>query len=200
MRIQRLVLATGNASKLRELSALLAPVGIVVEAQGPVRVATVEETGASFIENALIKARHASRCMDLPALADDSGLAVDALGGAPGIHSARYAGSHGDDEANNRKLLQELAGRPEAERGARFICALALVRHAEDPVPIVCVGEWRGTIAETPAGSNGFGYDPLFIVPERGCRSAELSPEEKGRLSHRGRALAQLLARLNEGA
>jgi XTP/dITP diphosphohydrolase len=194
--LRTLVLATGNPGKLRELRGLLEPAGIEVRPQDELGVPEADETGASFIENALLKARNAARHTGLAALADDSGLAVDALGGAPGIRSARYAGEPGDDAANNAKLLSALDGVPLAERGARFICAMALVRHADDPVPIVCVGEWRGLIADAERGDNGFGYDPLFIVPERGCRSAELSAADKGQLSHRGRALGQLLARI----
>ncbi|HYQ38633.1 MAG TPA: RdgB/HAM1 family non-canonical purine NTP pyrophosphatase, partial [Pseudomonas sp.] len=154
-----------------------------------------EETGLSFVENAILKARHAARVSGLPALADDSGLAVDALGGAPGIYSARYAGGK-DDAANNAKLLAELADVPDAERGAQFVCALALVRHAEDPLPILCEGLWHGRILHEARGEHGFGYDPLFWVPECDCASAELPAAEKNRLSHRARAMAQLKQRL----
>jgi XTP/dITP diphosphohydrolase len=154
-----------------------------------------EENGLSFIENALIKARHAARVSGLPALADDSGLAVDALGGAPGIHSARYAGGK-DDAANNAKLLDALREVPDAERGAQFVCALALVRHADDPLPIICEGLWQGRILHAPQGGNGFGYDPLFWIQELGCSSAELDSQTKNRLSHRARAMAQLKQRL----
>jgi len=198
--LRTLVLATGNAGKLREISELLAPAGIEVRPQAELGVPEAEETGASFIENALIRARNAARHTGLAALADDSGLAVDALGGAPGIRSARYAGESGDDAANNAKLLAALDGVLPAQRGARFICAMVLVRHAEAPVPMVCVGEWRGLIADADRGENGFGYDPLFIVPERGCHSAELSPADKGQLSHRGRALAQMIDRIRDAS
>ena len=154
-----------------------------------------DETGLSFVENAILKARHAARASGLPALADDSGLAVDALGGAPGIYSARYADGQGD-AANNAKLLQALRDVPDAERGARFICALALVRHAEDPVPIICEGAWEGRILHAARGEHGFGYDPLFLIPELGLSSAELPAQQKNQLSHRARAMQQLRARL----
>lgn len=154
-----------------------------------------EETGLTFIENAILKARHAARVSGLPALADDSGLAVDALGGAPGIYSARYADGQGD-AANNAKLLDALSGIADEQRGAQFVCALALLRHAEDPLPILCEGLWQGRILHAPQGEHGFGYDPLFLVPEAGCSSAELPAAEKNRISHRARAMAQLLTRL----
>lgn len=194
--LDQLVLATGNRGKLAELRALLTDSGIAVRPQDEFDVPEVAETAVTFVENALIKARHAASCCALPALADDSGLAVDALGGEPGIRSARYAGEDKDDAANNRKLLAALADVPEDARGARFVCAMVLVRHPDDPVPLICVGEWPGRIAAAPRGDGGFGYDPLFLVPERGCTSAELPAEEKNRISHRGRALAALLARL----
>ncbi|MEJ8569445.1 RdgB/HAM1 family non-canonical purine NTP pyrophosphatase [Elongatibacter sediminis] len=197
---QTLVLASGNAGKLRELGDMLAPLGWRVLSQGEWNFGEAVEDAPTFLENALIKARHAARNTGLPALADDSGLVVDALDGAPGIHSARYAGAHGDDAANNRKLLEALAGVPEADRGARFICAVALLRHADDPVPLIAVGEWRGRILEAPRGIGGFGYDPLFWVPGEGCTSAELPPERKNQLSHRGRALAMLFDRLRNGS
>ena len=154
-----------------------------------------EETGLSFVENAILKARNAARVSGLPALADDSGLAVDALGGAPGIYSARYAGG-GGDAANNAKLLDALRDVPDEQRTAQFVCALALVRHADDPLPILCEGLWHGSILHAARGEHGFGYDPLFWVPERECSSAELPPVEKNQLSHRARAMAQLRARL----
>jgi XTP/dITP diphosphohydrolase len=151
------------------------------------------EDGLSFIENALIKARHAARATGLPALGDDSGLVVDALDGRPGIYSSRFAGDSADDKANNRKLLQALAGVPASGRGAHFYCAMALMRHPEDPAPLLATGKWRGSILEQPAGGGGFGYDPLFWVPEESCSSAQLSAAAKNRLSHRGQALAALL-------
>ncbi len=180
------------------MQALLAPLGLQVRLVSEFTDEAAEETAPSFVENALLKARHASSVSGLPAIADDSGLEVDALNGAPGVHSARYAGAHGDDNANNRKLLQSLAGRPEAERGARFVCVLALVRHAADPVPVIALGLWPGRILETPRGTNGFGYDPLFWVPDRGSSSAELDPAAKNRISHRARAAQSLLAQMRE--
>ena len=189
-----LVLASNNKGKLAELQAMLGD-SITVRPQSDVTDIEAEETGLTFVENALIKARHAARISGLPALADDSGLAVDALGGAPGIYSARYAGG-GGDAANNAKLLEALKDVPDAERGAQFICALALLRHAEDPIPVICEGAWQGRILHAPSGEHGFGYDPLFWVPERDCSSAELSPQEKNQLSHRARAMALLKTRL----
>ncbi|MEX1198024.1 MAG: RdgB/HAM1 family non-canonical purine NTP pyrophosphatase [Pseudohongiellaceae bacterium] len=191
---QRIVLASGNAGKLKEMQRILADAGVELISQRELDLDSPEETGLTFVENALIKARHASRASGLPALADDSGLAVDALHGAPGIHSARYAGVHGDDAANNRKLLDALRDVPENRRTARFICVIAFLRHPEDPVPLICQGVWPGIIRREPSGGNGFGYDPLFQVPDRHCSSAELPPDEKNRISHRGRALQQLLA------
>lgn len=189
-----LVLASNNKGKLAELQTMLGD-GIKVRPQSDFTDIEAEETGLTFVENALIKARHAASVSGLPALADDSGLAVDALGGAPGIYSARYAGGAGD-AANNAKLLDALKDVPDAERGAQFICALALLRHAEDPIPLICEGAWEGRILHAASGEHGFGYDPLFWVPERDCSSAELSPQEKNQLSHRARAMAQLRQRL----
>lgn len=189
-----LVLASNNKGKLAELQAMLGD-SITVRPQSDFTDIEAEETGLTFVENALIKARHAARISGLPALADDSGLAVDALGGAPGIYSARYAGG-GGDAANNAKLLEALKDVPDAERGAQFICALALLRHAEDPIPVICECAWQGRILHAPSGEHGFGYDPLFWVPERDCSSAELSPQEKNQLSHRARAMALLKTRL----
>lgn len=194
MTLSQLVLASHNAGKLKELQALLGD-AVQVRSVGEFSDVEPEETGLSFVENAILKARHAARVSGLPALADDSGLAVDALGGAPGIYSARYAGG-GGDAANNAKLLEALRDVPDAERGARFVCALALVRHAEDPLPILCEGLWHGRILHAPRGAQGFGYDPLFWVPETECASAELAPAEKNQLSHRARAMAQLRQRL----
>lgn len=190
----RLVLASNNAGKLKELQAMLGD-DIEVLPQRKFTDQEADETGLSFVENAILKARHAARASGLPALADDSGLAVDALGGAPGIYSARYADGQGD-AANNAKLLQALRDVPDAERGARFICALALVRHAEDPVPIICEGAWEGRILHAARGEHGFGYDPLFLIPELGLSSAELPARQKNQLSHRARAMQQLRARL----
>lgn len=192
--LTELVLASHNAGKLKELQAML---GDAVRVRSVAEFSTVEpeETGLSFVENAILKARHAARISGLPALADDSGLAVDALGGAPGIYSARYAGGLGD-AANNAKLLEALRDVPDAERGAQFVCALALVRHADDPLPILCEGLWHGCILFEARGAGGFGYDPLFWVPECDCASAELPAAEKNRLSHRARAMVQLKQRL----
>lgn len=188
-----LVLASGNQGKLRELTAMLGPHGWTVRPQSDWRLEEAVEDGLSFIENALIKARHAARATGLPALGDDSGLVVEALDGEPGIRSARYAGAGATDAANNRKLLHALAGLPAERRAARFYCAMALVRHANDPAPLLATGSWRGRIVEEPAGDGGFGYDPLFWVAEEGCTSAQLSAERKNRISHRGQALAALL-------
>ncbi|MDH4565740.1 RdgB/HAM1 family non-canonical purine NTP pyrophosphatase [Pseudomonas sp. BN414] len=194
MPFNELVLASHNAGKLKELQAML---GESVKVRSIAEFSDVEpeETGLSFVENAILKARNAARVSGLPALADDSGLAVDFLGGAPGIYSARYADGQGD-AANNAKLLDALRDVPEAERGAQFICSLALMRHADDPLPILCEGIWRGSILFEARGEHGFGYDPLFWVPECGCSSAELSPIDKNQLSHRARAMALLKQRL----
>jgi XTP/dITP diphosphohydrolase len=192
----QLVIASGNKGKLRELGAMLAPLGWEVAPQSDWKVPEAVEDGLSFVENALIKARHASMHTGLPSLADDSGLVVDALNGAPGIYSARYAGEGADDRANNLKLLGELEGVPEARRTAHFYCAMALVRHAKDPAPLLATGCWDGRITEAPSGSGGFGYDPLFWVPGSQCTSAELSPEEKNQQSHRGLALARMKEQL----
>lgn len=197
------VLATGNAGKLVELRALLEGIDISVRSQKEFAVPDAIEDGLSFIENALIKARHASRLTGLPALADDSGLAVDALGGAPGIYSARYAldaaGAPAGDAANNAKLLATLAGMPaDTSRRAQFVCVLAFVRHADDPLPIICQALWAGDIAHAPSGKQGFGYDPVFYLANEGMTSAELPRERKAILSHRGQALQQLRARWSE--
>jgi XTP/dITP diphosphohydrolase len=197
---RRVVLASLNPGKAREVGQLLAGSGLEVVSQAALGVPEAAETAPTFVENALLKARHAARLTGLPAIADDSGLAVDALGGAPGIHSARYAGAGADDVANNRKLLAALAGLPAAARAARFICVVVYLRHAEDPVPLICEGVWRGRLLEAPRGANGFGYDPLFLVPELGVTSAELPPEQKNRLSHRGQALRRLVERLADAA
>lgn len=191
---QPLVLASHNKGKLAELQKML---GEHFEVHSVAEFSNVEpeETGLSFVENAILKARHATKVSGLPALADDSGLAVDALKGAPGIYSARYAGTAGD-QANNEKLLEALKDVPETHRRAQFICTLALVRHELDPTPIICEGVWEGSILFAPQGSHGFGYDPLFWVGHEQCSSAELSPEQKNQLSHRARAMALLKKRL----
>ena len=191
----KLVLASGNAGKLAELRELLGD-AFTLHAQSEFGVGDAEETGLSFIENAILKARHATRATGLPALGDDSGLCVDALHGAPGLYSARYAGSHGDSKANIDKLLHALDGMPDAARSARFVCVLALVRHADDPMPLVAEGTWAGRILHARRGSNGFGYDPVFFSPAHGCGAAELPAEVKNRDSHRGVALAKLRALL----
>jgi XTP/dITP diphosphohydrolase len=184
------VLASGNAGKLRELAEILAPLGVALKPQSAFNVPEIPEDGLSFVENAILKARAAARHSGLPAIADDSGIEVDYLDGAPGIHSARYSGD--GDAANNARLLRELEGIPEAGRGARFQCVLVYMRHDLDPTPLICQGTWEGSILFEPAGDNGFGYDPLFYVPEHNCSSAQLSTELKNRISHRAKASALL--------
>jgi XTP/dITP diphosphohydrolase len=191
---QKIVLASGNPGKIREIQAMLADHPIVP--QSDLSIADAEETGTTFVENAIIKARHAARHSGLPAIADDSGLVVDALDGAPGVFSARYAGPGSSDLDNLHKLLRELDGVPEAQRSARFICVLVFMQHAADPTPVIAEGVWEGKILTRPAGSNGFGYDPVFWVPTHRCASAELPPEVKNALSHRGQALRNLTAML----
>ena len=191
----KLVLASGNAGKLAELRELLGD-GFELHAQSEFGVSDADETGLSFIENAILKARHAAHSTGLPALADDSGLCVDALHGAPGLYSARYAGTHGDAEANIEKLLGALAGVPDDARGARFACVLALLRHGDDPQPLIAEGAWQGRILHQRRGGNGFGYDPVFFSPAHGCGAAELPAETKNRDSHRGIALAKLRGKL----
>lgn len=198
MTSQKIVLATGNKGKVAELSQMLAPFNLQVLPQTELGVKDADETGLTFIENAIIKARHAALATGLPAIADDSGLAVDALQGAPGIYSARYAGEGATDNDNINKLLDALRAVPEHQRGAQFHCVLVYLRHAEDPTPLVCHGVWPGIITAAPAGSGGFGYDPVFFVPSEGCTSAELSRERKAQLSHRGQALTQLIALLSQ--
>jgi XTP/dITP diphosphohydrolase len=190
------VLASGNAGKLRELARILSPLGVTLRSQQEYRVPEVAETGLSFVENAIIKARAACEHSGLPAIADDSGLEVDHLSGAPGIHSARYSGR--GDAANNLKLLAALEGVPEDQRGARFQCVLVYMRHALDPTPLVCQASWEGRILFQPSGDHGFGYDPLFYVPDQGCSSAELDPVLKNRISHRARASALLLEAMRQ--
>lgn len=187
-----IVLASNNAGKVREIGQLLAGARIRVLPQGDFAVPEVEETGSTFVENAIIKARNACEHSGLGAIADDSGLEVDALLGAPGIRSARYAGARASDRENLLKLLQDLEGVEEAARTARFRCVLVYLRHAADPTPLICQGTWEGRILTSPRGDNGFGYDPVFFVPTHGCSSAELDPETKNRLSHRGQALVRL--------
>lgn len=188
---RQIVLASGNKGKLKEFNQILGELGVDVLPQSEFQVPDADETGLSFVENAILKARHACQLTGLPALADDSGLEVDALNGAPGIYSARFAGAGATDADNNQKLLQQLEGKPAAERSARFRCVLVFMRHAEDPTPLICQGSWEGQILEQPSGDNGFGYDPLFLVPELNKASAELAPEQKNKLSHRGKAVAE---------
>ncbi len=194
---EKIVLASGNAAKLGEMQAILAPRNITLVPQSAFDIPDAIEDGLSFVENAIIKARHASKLSGLPALADDSGLVVDALDGEPGIYSARYAGQSGSraevDAANNALLLENLEQVPEEDRAARFQCCIALVRYPNDPMPLICQGSWEGRILFEEAGDNGFGYDPLFYVPTHECASAELDPDVKNALSHRGQALNHLM-------
>lgn len=194
-----IVLASGNAGKLRELEILLKPLGFELKLQSEFDVEDADETGLTFIENAIIKARHASAITGLPAIADDSGIEVDALLGAPGIYSARFAsiaGAGAGDLDNNALLLKKLSGLPEEQRTARFRCALVLIRHPADPAPLIAEGSWEGHILETASGSNGFGYDPLFFAHEQGRAAAEMAATEKARVSHRGQAMAELQSKL----
>ncbi|MGO1233654.1 MAG: RdgB/HAM1 family non-canonical purine NTP pyrophosphatase [Marinobacter sp.] len=203
---QKLVIASNNPGKIAELNDLLAPLGLQPVAQGELGVAEAEEPAVTFVENAILKvlfrskARHAARETGLPALADDSGLAVDALNGQPGVRSARYAGPNATDANNVQALLAAMKDVPNAERGAQFHCVLVYLRHADDPTPIICHGRWPGRILTETRGEGGFGYDPVFLAPEYDCSSAELSREQKGRISHRGRALASLLEQLKADA
>ena len=196
--MKQLVLASGNAGKLREIAALLDDLGYQLHAQSEFGVSEVAETGTTFVENAIIKARHAAAQTGLPALADDSGIEVDALDGAPGVYSARFAGADATDAANNALLVEKLQAVPAAERGARYRAVIVFMRHAADPSPLICEGSWEGIIQLQPAGDGGFGYDPHFFLPALGCTSAELSAAEKNRLSHRGQALAELKRRLGQ--
>lgn len=186
---QNVVLATGNPGKVRELADLLADFGMNIVAQTELGVDSAEETGLTFIENALLKARHAAHITGLPAVADDSGLAVDALGGAPGIYSARYAGVDASDQANLDKLLDAIKDVPDEQRRASFHCVLVYLRHADDPTPLVCHGRWQGVLTRKAVGEGGFGYDPIFYVPSAGKTAAEMTRDEKNALSHRGQAL-----------
>ncbi len=196
--MKKIVLATGNQGKVREMASLLSDFGFEVLAQSEFNLSEAAETGTTFIENAIIKARHAAKETGLPAIADDSGLEVDALKGAPGIYSARYSGENATDLSNIQKLLKEMEGVPSEQRSARFHCVLVLMRHENDPTPIVCHGKWEGKILTEPCGENGFGYDPVFWVAETNCSSAELEPAQKKQLSHRGKALTQLLSKLSQ--
>jgi XTP/dITP diphosphohydrolase len=188
----RIVLASGNAGKLAEMRQILADAGIDLLAQGDLGIAEADETASTFVENALLKARHAARASGLAALGDDSGLCVDALNGAPGLISARYAGRHGDSAANIAKLLDALRDVSDAQRGAHFHCSIVLLAHADDPAPLIAEGRWHGRILRAPRGERGFGYDPVFLDPESNLSAAELDPVLKNRISHRGQALARL--------
>jgi len=194
--MNKLVLATGNLGKVKELSDMLSALNIEVVPQSEFNVSEVAETGTTFVENAIIKARHAAKITGLPVIADDSGLEVDALNGAPGIYSARFAGVDASDKDNLLKLLSELKDVPEEKRTARFWCVLVLMRHADDPTPLICQGFWEGKITTEASGENGFGYDPVFYVPEKQTTSAQLDKITKNTLSHRGKALKQLLVLL----
>ena len=193
---QRLILASNNAGKLKEFAELLGPIGFELHPQGEFNVPEAEEPFGTFVENALQKARHAARLTGLPALADDSGVCVNALGGAPGVYSARYAGEPKSDARNNEKLIADLAAH--ADKSAYYYCVLVYVRHADDPQPVIADGVWRGQIINTPRGGGGFGYDPYFLLPDVGRTAAELEPHEKNAVSHRGQALRALVDKLGK--
>jgi XTP/dITP diphosphohydrolase len=193
-----IVLASGNPGKLREFAQILESFNYKVVPQSQFDVPDVPETGLSFVENALIKARNAAQCTGLPAMSDDSGIEVDALSGAPGIYSARFAGVGASDDDNNRLLLEKLKGVSDAQRTARYHCVIVYMQHANDPMPLICQGSWEGVILYEPRGEYGFGYDPFFYVPTHDCTSAELSPDVKNQLSHRGQALRALQCELRE--
>ncbi len=195
---KKIVLATGNQGKVNELAKMLEGLSIEVLPQSEFKVSEVAETGTTFVENAIIKARHAAKQTGLPAIADDSGLAVDALGGAPGVFSARFSGEQATDQSNISKLLDVMTDVPDAQRTAKFLCVLVYMRHADDPTPIICQGEWQGKITTEQHGDNGFGYDPVFWVKEQNCSSAQLSPTQKNQLSHRGKALKLMLNQLQQ--
>ncbi|MCY4642380.1 MAG: RdgB/HAM1 family non-canonical purine NTP pyrophosphatase [Gammaproteobacteria bacterium] len=190
---QKIILASNNPGKLREIQAVVDTSRYQLIAQSELQIGEVPETGTTFVENAIIKARHAAQQSGVCALADDSGIEVDALLGAPGVHSARFAGEQANDVSNNEKLLAALEGVPDHERNARFHCIIVYMRHALDPMPILCQGTWEGRILHKVTGSSGFGYDPLFYVPTHGCSSAQLDPMEKNRISHRAQALQKLM-------
>jgi XTP/dITP diphosphohydrolase len=194
---KKIVLATGNPGKVKEFNQLLADFHVAVVPQSEFDVPDAEETGLTFVENAILKARNACQHTGLPALADDSGLEVDALDGAPGIYSSRFAGAGAGDQANLELLLKKLADVPDAQRTARFQCLIVFMRHANDPTPLICQGTWEGRILHEARGSNGFGYDPVFFIPEKNCASAELPPGVKNRISHRGKALQCLVNTLS---
>jgi len=196
--LKEIVLASSNQGKVREINQLLATLDLHVQPQSEFGVVDAEETGLTFVENAILKARNAAQHTGLPAIADDSGIEVDALNGAPGIYSARFAGEGASDQANLEKLLTDLEGIPEAQRSARFQCLMVFMQHASDPTPLICQGTWEGRILPAAQGSNGFGYDPVFYVPTHDCSSAELPADIKNALSHRGQALRQLLTALKQ--
>ncbi|MGO2137231.1 RdgB/HAM1 family non-canonical purine NTP pyrophosphatase [Marinobacter sp.] len=193
---EQLVIASNNRGKISEFTHLLSPLGLVPVPQGELGVGEAEEPAITFAENAILKARHAARETGLPALADDSGLAVYALNGAPGVRSARYAGANASDLDNLNALLEAMVNVPDGQRGAQFHCVLVYLRHADDPTPIICHGRWPGSILRAPQGAGGFGYDPIFLCPEKNCSASELSRDEKNRISHRGRALVLLMEQL----
>jgi len=195
--MQKIILASGNRKKIAELTQLLAQFQYQVIPQTDLHVEDVPETGTTFVENAIIKARHAAEMTGLPAIADDSGIEVDYLEGQPGIYSARFSGQHADDQANNDLLLQKLDGVPTEQRGARYQCVLVFMQHAKDPTPLICQGSWEGRIMTEEVGDGGFGYDPLFWSDEHQCSSAQLQPEQKAIISHRGKALAELMHKLS---
>lgn len=195
--MEKIVLASGNKKKLAELQNLLTPLNIKVVAQSEFEVPEADETGTTFVENAIIKARNACKYTGLPAIADDSGIQVAALRGAPGVFSARFAGVGASDEKNNKLLVELLSDMPDVNRDARYVAVLVLMEHEDDATPIICQGTWEGEIVLEPQGDQGFGYDPHFFVPEKGCTAAQLPPEEKNALSHRGKAMAALLEQLN---
>jgi XTP/dITP diphosphohydrolase len=194
--VKKIVIASNNPGKLREIQALLAPLGLEVLPQSAFNVTEAEEPHHTFVENALAKARHASGIARLPALADDSGICVEALEGAPGVYSAHYAGFPKSDGRNNRKLIEDLRGK--SDRRAHYYCVMVLIRHADDPEPLIAEGRWHGEVIDEPRGAGGFGYDPYFLLPDSGRTAAELSAEEKNRVSHRGQALRRLLSALQE--
>ena len=196
--ITKIVLASGTAGKVREINRLFADSGIEIVPQSDFDVPDVAETGTTFVENAIIKARHAAQCTGLPAISDDSGIEVDALDARPGVFSARYAGDGASDEDNNNRMLEELQGVPEAERTARYQCLIVFMRSHSDPVPIITQGSWEGRILEAPQGDGGFGYDPIFFVPSHGCSGGELPLEVKNTISHRAIALKAMLAELRK--
>ena len=198
--MKELVLASSNPGKVREINQLLATLDLHAQPQSELGVADAEETGLTFVENAILKARNAAQHTGLPAIADDSGIEVDALNGAPGIYSARFAGEGATDQVNLEKLLADLDGIPEAQRSARFQCLMVFMRHANDPTPLICQGTWEGRILLAASGDNGFGYDPVFFVPTHNCSSAELAADVKNALSHRGQALRQLVNALQQSS